>query len=194
MLSGAAVNADGRAEAGMGVIAADFDNDGDEDLLLTHNTFETNALYLNNGKGLYLDAINRYGLGHYSIPFTGFGLSWADFDHDGMLGIFIANGAVTVMEELRGSPYPFQQENQYFKGATNGFEILEDGTSIWRRMQRDGSYLSSSEATVHFGLGGSVAIQHLEVHWPGMIKERFPVQEINSTITLAEGTGVDLSE
>ena len=61
-------------------------------------------------------------------------------------------------------------------------------------MQRDGSYLSSSEATVHFGLGGSVAIQHLEVHWPGMIKERFPVQEINSTITLAEGTGVDLSE
>ena len=268
MLSGAAVNADGQAEAGMGVIAADFDNDGDEDLLLTHNTFETNTLYLNNGKGLYLDATNRYGLGHYSIPFTGFGLSWADFDHDGMLDIFIANGAVTVMEELRGRPYPFQQENQYFKGATNGFEILEggrvwgelepqvsrglatgdidldgdldivisnnngparlylnkvtetqwlrvklagkksnrkglgarvglyfeDGTSIWRRMQRDGSYLSSSEATVHFGLGGSVAIQHLEVHWPGMIKERFPVQEINSTITLAEGTGVDLSE
>ena len=63
MLAGAAVNADGRAEAGMGVVAADFDNDGDDDVFLTHNTLETNTLYLNNGSGLFQDATNRFGLG-----------------------------------------------------------------------------------------------------------------------------------
>ena len=50
MQVGASVNSDGRAEAGMGVVAADFDGDSDDDLLMTHNVQETNTLYLNNGR------------------------------------------------------------------------------------------------------------------------------------------------
>ena len=134
MLSGAAVNADGRAEAGMGVIAADFDADGDDDLLLTHNTLETNTLYVNNGEGLFLDVTNRYGLGIASMPFTGFGLSWSDFDHDGWLDAFVANGAVVVMESLRGEPYPFAQDNQYFRGMPDGFEMLA-GERVWGELE-----------------------------------------------------------
>ena len=47
LVSGTAYNIDGTAEAGMGVTAADFDGDGDEDLFVTHNKKETNTLYLN---------------------------------------------------------------------------------------------------------------------------------------------------
>ncbi len=130
LLAGAAVNADGRPEAGMGVVAADFDSDGDEDLLLTHNTAETNTLYLNDGKGLFLDLTNRYGLGSFSMPYTGFGLAWGDFDLDGRLDVFVANGAVTILEALRGQPYPFQQENQFFRGVEEGFDLI-DGARAW---------------------------------------------------------------
>lgn len=130
MMAGSAVNADGRPEAGMGVIAADFDHDGDDDLLLTHNRLETNTLYLNGGDGLFLDATNRYGLGMDSVPFTGFGLAWADFDHDGWLDVFVANGAVTVLDALRGQPHPFRQHDQFFRGGESGFRSVE-GASVW---------------------------------------------------------------
>ncbi len=49
LLAGCSVNSEGASEASMGTVAADFDNDGDEDLFLTHLTKETNTLYLNDG-------------------------------------------------------------------------------------------------------------------------------------------------
>ena len=120
LMGGAAVNADGLPEAGMGVTAGDFDSDGDEDLFMTHLTRETNTLYLNNGKATFHDATNRFGLGSLSLAFTGFGSEWLDYDNDGRLDLFIANGGVTIMESLRGSPYPFLQTNQLFRGGSDG--------------------------------------------------------------------------
>jgi hypothetical protein len=46
-----------------------------------------------------------------TFAYTGFGTDWFDFDNDGWLDLFISNGAVTLMEELRGSKWPFQQKN-----------------------------------------------------------------------------------
>ncbi len=130
MISGTAVSADGRFEAGMGVSAADFDNDGDEDIFLTHLAPETNTLYLNNGKGSFRDATNRFGLAGGSVPFTGFGFQWKDFDLDGRLDLFIANGAVTVVEAQRGRPYPFVQDNLFYRGTEAGFELAES-LQVW---------------------------------------------------------------
>ena len=53
LISGTAYNMDGVAEAGMGVTAADFDGDGDEDLFVTHNQRQTNTLYLNGGRAVF---------------------------------------------------------------------------------------------------------------------------------------------
>ena len=114
LLAGAAYNADGMPEAGMGVSAADFDEDGDEDLFLTHLALETNTLYVNNGRGEFRDETNRYGLGAVSTPGTGFGMHWFDYDLDGFLDLVVANGAVTIVESQRGEPYPFRQRNQLF--------------------------------------------------------------------------------
>jgi hypothetical protein len=91
--SGSAVDRQGRAEAGMGVIAVDLENDGDLDLFMTHLRDETNTLYRNQD-GLFEDATVSMGLSTPSIPYTGFGVGLADFDHDGVLDVYVANGRV----------------------------------------------------------------------------------------------------
>jgi hypothetical protein len=120
LMAGAAYDADGRAEAGMGVTAGDFDGDGDEDLFMTHLAQETNTLYVNNGRGAFRDETDRFGLGAVSMAYTGFGSEWFDYDNNGTLDLFIANGAVTIMERLRGTEYPFHQKNLLLRGEPDG--------------------------------------------------------------------------
>ena len=121
LVSGTAYNIDGVAEAGMGVTAADFDGDGDEDLFVTHNKKETNTLYLNGRAAGFADATSRFGLANASVPYSGFGTLWFDYDNDGWLDLFVANGAV-VMDDRQpaDSPYPYAQENQLFRGDGTG--------------------------------------------------------------------------
>ncbi len=125
LISGAAYGADGVARAGMGVTAGDFDNDGDEDILVTNLRREGSTLYRNDGRGGFYDATTEFGLAHLSFPFTGFGVEWFDYDNDGRLDLFAANGAVTIMETLRGNPYPFHQRNQLFHNEGEGKRFLE---------------------------------------------------------------------
>jgi hypothetical protein len=114
LLSGTAYNADGLPEGSMGLAAADFDGDADEDIFVTNLPRETNTLYVNQGKGLFHDATDAWGLGPPSAAHTGFGTAFFDYDSDGWLDLFVANGAVTIVEALRGGVYPFQETNQLF--------------------------------------------------------------------------------
>jgi len=115
LLHGAAVNGVGRPEAGMGVDSGDFDNDGDEDLFLAHLMAESNTLYVNDGKSLFDDHTSALNLHSSSLMYTGFGAGWIDFDNDGWLDIFIANGGVKTMgQELTRSHNPMAQENLFF--------------------------------------------------------------------------------
>ncbi len=121
MLAGCALNEMGMAEASMGVDASDFDNDGDLDLFMTHNRNETNTLYINDGGGVFSDGTNAAGLGSPSLPYAGFGAAWFDYDNDGLLDLFCANGAVvSIASELpAGDPYPYHQRNQLFRNTGN---------------------------------------------------------------------------
>ena len=117
-LAGVAVNAAGVAEAGMGVDAADFDSDGDEDIFLAHLTGETNTLYRNEGRGLFHDATLAAGLGAPSLPWTGFGAGWVDLDNDTRLDVVAVNGAVRRMLKP-GDLTDFGQPNQVFRNLGN---------------------------------------------------------------------------
>jgi hypothetical protein len=107
---GAAYSEDGLAKAGMGVAAGDYDNDGRDDLLVLNLVREGATLFRSLESG-FEDVSIRTAIRPLTFAFTGFGTGWIDYDNDGWLDIFMANGAVTIVEALRGAPYPFHQKN-----------------------------------------------------------------------------------
>src|SRR4030095_855399 len=62
LAAGVALTAEGKAEASMGVDAGDFDNDGDDDIVVTEQTGEGHNLYVNDGHGAFEDQSARYGV------------------------------------------------------------------------------------------------------------------------------------
>ena len=129
LLGGTALSGEGIAEAGMGVDAGDFDNDGDVDLFVSHLSGETNTLYRNNGRGTFVDASQVSRLGGPSLPMTGFGSGWLDYDNDGWLDLMVVNGAIKRQETLAmvGEIYPLGQPNQLFHNLGDGrFEEVSD--------------------------------------------------------------------
>ncbi len=127
-LSGSAVNRDGRSEASMGVDAADFNGDGTEDIFVTHLMEETHTLYTNTGEAFFEDITRESYLALPDQRLTGFGTGFFDFDNDGLLDLFIANGSVKLLKEIKrpGSPltldarYPLGQVNQLFRNKGEG--------------------------------------------------------------------------
>ena len=115
VVAGAALSGDGKAQAGMGVAIGDLDNTGHEHIFVTNMTGEGNVFYRNNGKGVFSDATMVLGLLAPSLAYTGWGTQFFDFDNDGFLDLFVANGAVKIVDSLRGRPYPYQQRNLLFR-------------------------------------------------------------------------------
>ncbi len=122
VLAGCAYDGDGKPEAGMGVDAGDYDGDGDDDLFLTHLDDETHTLYANDGRASFVDRTVEAGLAAPSRGFTGFGTAFLDYDNDGRLDLFVANGAVKRLEALArsGDPFPLRQRNQLFRNEGGG--------------------------------------------------------------------------
>ena len=129
LLAGVALPQSGKAEGSMGVDAGDFDNDGDEDLVMTELTAEGSNLYVNDGTGIFTDASARSAIGPASLAFTGFGAVWVDFDNDGLLDLVSANGTVQIVEALRqaGDPFPMHQKKLLLRNTGGG--RLEDVTA-----------------------------------------------------------------
>ena len=121
-MSGLSVNMNGKPEASMGVDVSDYDNDGDEDFFMTHLNRQTNTLYVNNGKGRFSDLSIKMKIGSSSYSYTGFGTMWLDYDLDGYLDLFSANGEVikNQKQQIAGDSFPFKQPNQLWKNQGNG--------------------------------------------------------------------------
>ena len=129
LLAGCAVNRNGQAEAGMGV-TPETDGNGTDDIFITHLMDETNTLYVNLGEALFEDRTREAGLGAPGRRFTGFGTFFFDYDNDGWLDLFVANGAVQLLPELvrQKNPFPLGQPNQLFRNTGKGsfVEIVND--------------------------------------------------------------------
>ena len=125
MLAGTALNQDGESEASMGVDAGDHDNDGDEDLFMTHLVGEKNTLYLNIGEGLFEDRSFDSRLAASSLPYTAFGTGFLDYNNDGWLDLLVVNGDVRTNESMARAKranmnYRLHQPNQLFRNLGNG--------------------------------------------------------------------------
>ena len=143
LLMGVALNRVGAAEASMGVAAGDFDEDGDEDLFMTHLMDETNTFYVNNGM-FFDDRTAEFGLAVSSRRFTAFGTGWFDMDNDGWLDLITLNGAVSdhlgVANEK--NRFPFQEPNQLFRnlGGKRFQEIRDPAVFGHRHVSRGAAF------------------------------------------------------
>jgi enediyne biosynthesis protein E4 len=114
LISGAALSGDGRPQAGMGVDAGDYNGDGLPDLIVTNFSHDYNTLYENGPAGVFTDRSYATGLAATAGPFLGWGVKLADFDNDGRLDVFIANGHVYPEVDKHGLGTRYHQQKQLF--------------------------------------------------------------------------------
>jgi hypothetical protein len=93
--AGVAFSEAGTARAGMGVDAADYDGSGRQGIVVGNFTNESMALYSNDGSGLFTDEAPKSGIGKMSAQSLTFAVFFFDYDLDGLLDVFAANGHVS---------------------------------------------------------------------------------------------------
>ena len=113
---------DGKAEAGMGVDAADYDGDGRLDLYVTHLDFEFDRLYRNLGDGSFEDATFLGKIGYQTFDVSGFGTRFIDYDHDGARDIFVVNGHVLDNIHLFHEKTTYAEPKIVFRNTGGTFE------------------------------------------------------------------------
>jgi hypothetical protein len=118
--AGVAYSMDGLAKAGMGVTLDDVENNGGQVLLVTNLTREGVTVFRGDAKGQFDDATAEFGLLQPTFGSTGFGAQWFDYDNDGWLDLFIANGGVTIMGTGQNSAFPYAQGKQLFHNEGRG--------------------------------------------------------------------------
>lgn len=107
-LAGVATDEVGHDEGSMGIAVGDYDGDALPDLFVTNFEREDNALYRNEGAGMFLHVSQRTGLAGPSRMYVGFGTSLTDFDSDTWPDLIIANGHVFPTGGLAGYSQPPQ--------------------------------------------------------------------------------------
>jgi hypothetical protein len=95
LIAGVAFSEAGTARAGMGVDAADYDGSGKQSVVIGNFTNESIALYYNDGSGLFTDEASASGIGKISAQSLTFACFFFDYNLDGLLDVFAANGHVS---------------------------------------------------------------------------------------------------
>ena len=114
--TGTALDQHGKAKAGMGTHAVDVDGDADEDLLVVNLRAQSDSFY-RNVQGYFLDDTGMIGLGVVSRPYTRFGVGFVDFDNDGTLDLYQANGAVVRPTGSFDESNIYSEENMLIVGG-----------------------------------------------------------------------------
>lgn len=117
--SGCAFSADGKPQAGMGVSAGDYDRDGWLDIFKTNFAGDTSTLYRNTGKAVFDDVTFSAGMG-INTRWLGWGTSFADFDNDGWLDVFLVNGHVYPEVERLTTEAGYAQRKVLYQNLRNG--------------------------------------------------------------------------
>jgi enediyne biosynthesis protein E4 len=117
--SGCALSPDGKPQAGMGVSAADYDLDGNLDLVKTNFAGDTPSLYHNQGGANFEDATFAAGLGLHT-QYLGWGCGFFDMDNDGWPDILICNGHVYPEVEQLKTEAGYAQRKLLYRNLRNG--------------------------------------------------------------------------
>ncbi len=265
-LSGFALNDEGREQASMGIAVGDYNRDGKVDFYLTNFSDDYNTLFRNDGEASFSDVSFAAGIANPTIPFLGWGTGFLDFDNDGLLDVFVANGHVypgvdkqdwgttwaqrpLLFRNLNGSKFEevpaatgsgladvisargaafgdlfndghidvvlnvmdsapvllrnvVKNSNHWIGlklvGGTNsprdaiGAKVFVTASGVRQRgdVFSGGSYASTSDPRLHFGLGSAAQVDKVEIFWPSGKKEEIQVPSVDRIFTVAEGKGI----
>jgi hypothetical protein len=265
-MSGFALNDDGREQASMGLAVGDYNRDGRVDFYVTNFSDDYNTLYRNDGDANFSDVTIRAGIATLTIPFLGWGTGFLDYDNDGLLDIFVANGHVypgvdkqdwgttwaqrplllrnldgtkfaevppatgsglAVVAPARGAAFGDLFNDGHIDVVLNNVDsaptLLRNvvknsnhwvtfklvggpksprdaiGTKVFVttgaiRQRGDvfsgGSYASSSDQRLHFGLGSATKVDKVEIRWPSGLTQEIKVPAVDRIYTVVEGKGI----
>ena len=137
-LSGAAYDGSGNEQASMGVDAADVNQDGRLDLIVTNFQHEYNTLYENVGDGFFLDVTGRYGLVADSMPNVGWGVKFIDFNLDGRLDLIVTNGHVDDNRTAIAENTSYTEPPLLYRGEKGRFRRLYESAGDFFQKDRVG--------------------------------------------------------
>jgi enediyne biosynthesis protein E4 len=124
LASGAAVDANGRTYAGMGIDFGDYNNDGLPDLVITTLAGQTYALYQNLGDGTFNYSSDSSGFGRITQPHSGWGVAFMDYDNDGRKDVLIAQGHDLDTIELTFPNMHYREPMLLVRNTSKGFVDL----------------------------------------------------------------------
>ena len=193
---------------GWGTHFFDYDNDGWLDLLavnghvypqveragLTTKYAQRQLLYRNNRDGTFTETTSSAGSA-LSEPTVGRGSAAGDLDNDGDLDVVINNldGRPTMLRNDGGNRGSFLVMDLEARGGNRGAVgasvTVRAGDLVQRAERRSGdSYLSHSDARLHFGLGDRTTVDSMEVRWPDGTVQRFGEGPANRFIKIVQGS------
>lgn len=124
LLSGVAVNQNGNPQASMGVTCGDYLNDGRPALYVTVFSEDVDSLFRNDGNLNFLDVSMESGLGSATLPMVGWGTFFFDFDNDGWLDLFVADGHVYPEMQSAG-PIRYREPDVLYRNDQHGhFDVM----------------------------------------------------------------------
>ncbi|MBY0503431.1 MAG: CRTAC1 family protein [Bryobacteraceae bacterium] len=172
IVSGAALNEDGREQAGMGAAAGDYDGDGKLDIFKTNFSDDTPTLYRNLGGMAFADVTVRAGLGIHT-KFLGWGAAFLDVDQDGWKDILHVNGHVYPEVDTAGIKEQFAQERTLYWNRGDGefYDLSHQaGSAVTER------HASRGMATADLDNDGTLEVVIVNLHQPPSLwKNRAPV-------------------
>ncbi len=136
LLAGVGYSADGKTQAGMGTDMADYDGDGFLDITKTNLDFEYNSMYRGGPTGIFSDESYQSGVAEVSLNFVGFGTFFFDFDNDGLLDVFVANGHIIDNIHQFNSVSTYREPNFLFENQGGGV-FREIGASLGDAISRE---------------------------------------------------------
>jgi hypothetical protein len=190
----------------------DYDNDGWKDLLIVNghvypeadkhpewgSTYAQRHLLfhnLKNGKFALVPAVEGTGLAVVSV---GRGAAFGDIFNDGKMDVVINNmdGVPTLLRNVNPDHHQWV-ELRLIGGPKSprdavGATVYLAAAGIRQRgdVLSGGSYLSSNDMRVHFGLGDATDAGTAEIHWPSGAKEFIKLPAVNRIYTVTEGQGI----
>ena len=142
--AGIAYSEDGVARAGMGVDAADYDRSGYPSVIITNFANQMLALYHNERTGLFIDEAPNSEIGRATLLTLGFGCFFFDYDNDGWLDIYVANGHIEDAIERVQPRVKYAEPAHLFRNLGNG-KFAEVTSAMgrafaWPRVARGAAY------------------------------------------------------